>query len=266
MQFLLALVLAATVEGVVTSDGAPLPGCIVTLESVVDRRTAVSDADGRYRILAVQPGAYQILFELPGMQSSERWIGVFEGVNVQSPEELAVSVIQEQITITTCGGGPPCQQQMPLSRWELPSCDDHELDMGLIRSMERGDPSAIALMRSRYARATTYAQKHRLAGALLGRDPDDQVYWDELSGHARNFIRFQTDEGHSEEFLKWCEERGYPPDEYAGMSNGAFQTIIKDRRSRALLLEALERGVPSLTDDANEGLALQRDAGAPPRQ
>ena len=102
------------------------------------------------------------------------------------------------------------------------------------------------------------AQDCRGAAAPI---PDDGVYWDELFEHARNIVRI--DEA-SDAFVTWCQRRLYDPDEYRAVAFGALMAVAKDPRSRALLLEALERNDQSLVHVAIYGLAAQRELSALP--
>lgn len=264
MYLALVLALAAgSVQGIATTEGAPLPGCTVTLTSSAGRSTTISDSQGAYRFDSVAPGSYELLFELTGLESVQRSIEVAEGMNDQPPAEVPLSATAEAITIVCTIR--TCQNGAPSSPWERPACSDEALVDALIESMERGDRSAVALLRSRHERAETYAEKHRIAGALLRNVPDDSRYWNELLEHARNAVRFASDGGaHSEEFVQWCQERLYEPAHYAAMANDAFGRVAQDRRARSLDLEALERGVFSLAPVAIAGLAVRRDLTALP--
>ena len=167
-------------------------------------------------------------------------------------------------TITISCRMPVCEDGAPESAWELPACGDYELVTALIEGVERGDRSALALLRSRYRHAETWAEKHRIAEALLRKVPDDRAYWNELIEHARNIVRIGTGGEYPDEFVAWCEQRQYEPDDYSAMAYGALLAVSKDPRSRALLLEALDREDSVLVDAAIGGLAAQRDLSALP--
>ena len=67
-----------TVEGrVVDQQGALLPGVTVTLTGPQGAQTTVSDAEGNYRFVGVQPATYTLKAELAGFIAQEsarlRW-------------------------------------------------------------------------------------------------------------------------------------------------------------------------------------------------
>jgi hypothetical protein len=54
------LILLATVDGGVTYDGYPLPGCTITLRSATaSDRQVNADARRRYTLAGVKPGHYE---------------------------------------------------------------------------------------------------------------------------------------------------------------------------------------------------------------
>ena len=64
----------AIVGTILDEEGTPLPGVTVTLSSpdIMGEKTAITDADGRYRFPALPPGVYQVKAELPGFASVVR--------------------------------------------------------------------------------------------------------------------------------------------------------------------------------------------------
>ena len=264
MQMLATILLLAvtSVEGVVTVDGGPLPGCTITLTSASGtQRNAISDANGAYRLAAVEPGGSTLRLELSGFDPIEREIDVVvDQANVVATEELAMPEATTEELVLSCFS-PPCTEELPSSVWSYPACTDYELDTALIESMQRGDRSALDLARQRYASATTYAEKHRLAAELLRRLPDDGIYWNELREHAQNALRFSA---RGEVFERWCEERGFPPDDYEAMANSAFALAAEDPRARPMLLEALKNEDAWIFGSAILGFAKQRDESALP--
>ncbi|HVS66199.1 MAG TPA: TonB-dependent receptor [Thermoanaerobaculia bacterium] len=51
---------------IVDSDGQPLPGVTVTLTGVGAEKTQITDAQGQFRFLGLDPGSYSVLAELEG--------------------------------------------------------------------------------------------------------------------------------------------------------------------------------------------------------
>ena len=89
-----------TVRGaVVDAQGLVLPGVTVTVSSpaLQGLRTAVSDVNGNYRIVALPPGEYAVVFEIPGFEAVEETatvpLGGEIGVNaVLAPEGVTETV------------------------------------------------------------------------------------------------------------------------------------------------------------------------------
>jgi hypothetical protein len=250
----------STVEGQVMSDGYGLPGCTIRLESSTLTRTAVSDAEGRYRFVGVAEGEYEIHFELDGVRPAQQ-SALVRGELVTIPlQELRPAVI-ETITIS-CGS--VCGDNPPADRFDRPLCSDYELHTALMESARQGDASSVALLRSRYATADTYSERHRLGGALLGRGNDAEI-WNELVSDAEIALRFPHVDGEpSPEFLQHCAERGVDPDGYWQMGEDALEVAGKDPRSLALLRRALAADDDNLVYAGLLGLAAQHDVESLP--
>jgi len=246
----------SAVEGRVTIGGGPLPGCTVRLESPALTRTEVSDGEGRYRFAGVAEGEYEIHFELEGGAAPEQQSVLVRGELTTVPDQDLSFVVPETIEFT-CGRA--CSDNPPADRFDRPLCSDYELNNALMESARQGDASSVALLRSRYATADTYSERHRLAGALLRRGNDSEI-WNELVSHAGTALRFPYVNGEpSPEFLQHCAERGVDPDEYRWMGQGALEVAGKDPRSRALLRGALATDDDGLVYAAVLGLAAQGD-------
>jgi len=264
MQLLLAVALVVTsVTGTVRIEDAPLPGCAVTLTgpSGQERKT-VTDASGTYRIETEDPGHSNLTIELSGFETFQYPLFVKEGANPQPSTDLTLAIITETFT-STCGG-PPCSQEAPQSIWDQPLCSDYELDGSLIESLKRGDASSLQLLRSRHASASTYGQKHRIAEALLGVGNDCE-YWNELHAHAEIAMRFPTvDFELTDDFRRWCAERGLPAEPYGDVAFAALASISTDLRARPLMLDALKSSDLRLVSLAVLGFGMNRDESALP--
>ncbi|MBM3819268.1 MAG: TonB-dependent receptor [Acidimicrobiia bacterium] len=95
----------ATLAGEVRdASGAVLPGVTVEASSpaLIEKvRTAVTDGNGRYRIEALQPGAYTLAFSLPGFAGVRREGLSISGTGVTTVDaELRVGGVQETVTVT----------------------------------------------------------------------------------------------------------------------------------------------------------------------
>ena len=95
----------ASITGVVRDgSGAVLPGVAVEASSsvLIERvRTGVSDGTGRYRIVSLPPGTYEVTFTLQGFTTVKR-----EGVELSGSftaaidVEMGLGLIQETVTVT----------------------------------------------------------------------------------------------------------------------------------------------------------------------
>ena len=110
----LALVLAAgallaqgtgttsSLSGTVTSGGKPLPGVTVTVSSpaLQGTRTAVTGEAGGYNFPALPPGAYNVAFELEGMNKVTKKTQLSLAQPSHIDADLKVSGMSEAITVT----------------------------------------------------------------------------------------------------------------------------------------------------------------------
>jgi hypothetical protein len=91
-----------TVIGTVTaSDGSVLPGATVEARSDVlpGPRVTTTSANGGYRLPALPPGRYTILFTFPGMQELSRTADVQLDQETVADASLGVSGVQESVTV-----------------------------------------------------------------------------------------------------------------------------------------------------------------------
>ena len=109
LLFLPGLAAAQQIGGTVTdATGAVLPGVTVDVRSpeIIEQvRTAVTDGNGQYLVVALEPGTYSITYSLPGFgtlvrEGIELSLGFTANVDVQ----LTVGDIAE--TITVSGASP----------------------------------------------------------------------------------------------------------------------------------------------------------------
>ncbi len=96
------------ITGKVTdAQGAPLPGVSVeaTSPKMVGKATAVTDADGDYRLFSLPSGLYEITYTLQGFKTLKR-----EGVVVQLSQTIILNVNLDQTTleesVTVVGQSP----------------------------------------------------------------------------------------------------------------------------------------------------------------
>lgn len=92
----------ATLQGTVTTEGAPLPGVTVTITSpsLQGTRTAVTSGTGAYIFPGIPPGEYTASFELEGMRTVTKQVTVQLAQTARADADLAVSSLTEAITVT----------------------------------------------------------------------------------------------------------------------------------------------------------------------
>lgn len=96
---------AGSIAGTVRDEsGAVLPGVTVEVSSpsLIEKvRTTVTEADGTYQIQELRPGAYEVVFTLPGFATLRReGIQLTSGFTATINATLTVSTLQETITVT----------------------------------------------------------------------------------------------------------------------------------------------------------------------
>ena len=96
---------ATSITGVVRdTSGGILPGVTVEAASpaLIEKvRSVVTDAEGRYRIVELRPGAYSVTFTLPGFSTLRReGIELTTGFTATVNADLAVGSLEETITVT----------------------------------------------------------------------------------------------------------------------------------------------------------------------
>jgi hypothetical protein len=99
----------ATISGTVTDmTGGVLPGVTIEASSPVligKARIGISDENGRYQLLDLQPGAYRVTFTLPGFSVVQRdGINLTAGFAASVNVELSTGTLTE--TITVSGSSP----------------------------------------------------------------------------------------------------------------------------------------------------------------
>src|SRR5215510_3991761 len=88
---------------VVDQQGGVLPGVDVTLTAVSiggQPRTTVTDAQGQFRFLNLDPGTYKVATNLSGFNKMEREVIVTTGVNADISFSMGVKSVEETVTVT----------------------------------------------------------------------------------------------------------------------------------------------------------------------
>ncbi len=103
---------AGSIMGLVTSDGVPMPGVTVTVQSKdYPTRTAVTDANGRYTFLGLTHGRYVVTTQLAGFTPQTYTVNVTAKEGVALANEMRVTSVSESITVTA--SSPSDQQWLP---------------------------------------------------------------------------------------------------------------------------------------------------------
>jgi hypothetical protein len=98
----------ADILGIVRdTSGAVVPGVTITARHVDTGlvRTAVSDTEGRYRLIALPAGPYELTAELAGFQTVVRK-GIVLTIGMRANENLTMSVARLQESVTVTGESP----------------------------------------------------------------------------------------------------------------------------------------------------------------
>jgi len=92
------------IYGTVTDQqGGVLPGVDVTLTAVSiggQPRTTVTDSQGQFRFLNLDPGTYKVSTNLTGFTKMERDVIVTTGVNTNIAFPMSVRSVEETVTVT----------------------------------------------------------------------------------------------------------------------------------------------------------------------
>lgn len=95
---------SAVIAGTISdTQGGVLPGVTITVTNAESGtvRTAVSEADGKYRVAGLAPGRYNLNAELPGFQTVEvKDLTLVIGQEYTRDFQLGLSTLQESVTVT----------------------------------------------------------------------------------------------------------------------------------------------------------------------
>lgn len=226
---------AATLSGRVLADDLPLPGCSVRVAA----QTVIANASGEYTFKNLSAGTYEISFTLDDYLPLKYPLRIREGENIFPDVSLIVQ--PDEVVIRT---DSPCFPQFPSTRLDPPACVDFDRDNVLIAHADGGDAAAVGLLHARFATTLSRIERHRIAAAILAHpDGEDESIWEELAAEARKALDLPDEDGDDGryDFLD------------------ALRTAAVDRRSRPILLDALNSGDTTLASLAVEGLARQHD-------
>ena len=98
-----AQLVGANLGGVVTDQsGGALPGVTVTVTNRGNgfQQVLVTEADGKYRAVALQPGAYEVTADLTGFTQQTRQITLTVGADATLDLELGVGALSETVMVS----------------------------------------------------------------------------------------------------------------------------------------------------------------------
>jgi len=93
---------AANIAGVIADEsGAALPGVTVTITNTANGRAQalVTNDEGRFRAVALQPGPYEVAAELQGFATVRRGVTLVVGADATLDLTLGVAALAETITV-----------------------------------------------------------------------------------------------------------------------------------------------------------------------
>jgi len=92
---------AGSVTGLVQDEqGGVIPGANVTLRGPDASYEFVTDRDGAFRFLSLEPGAYKLAASLSGFKTTERDVIVSAGRNADAPLTLRIATLVESVTVS----------------------------------------------------------------------------------------------------------------------------------------------------------------------
>ena len=94
---------AVIIGTIVDAQGGVLPGVALTLRNIETgtTRTALSEADGKYRVAALPPGRYDLTAELSGFSNAEvKDVTLTLGLELRRDLTMSLQGVQESLTVT----------------------------------------------------------------------------------------------------------------------------------------------------------------------
>ena len=119
-----AQLVGANLGGVITDQsGGALPGVTVT---VTNRGTGfehvlVTEADGKFRVVAMQPGAYDVIADLTGFTPQRRQITLTVGADATLNLVLDVGALSETVMVSASAALVEVTRSQPSSASPMPT-------------------------------------------------------------------------------------------------------------------------------------------------
>lgn len=117
-QPVFAQLVGANLGGVVTDQsGGALPGVTVTITHRGNgfHHVLVTEADGKYRAVALQPGGYDVTADLTGFTRQTRQLNLTVGADATLDFELGVGVLSETVMVSGTGALVEVTRSQPSS-------------------------------------------------------------------------------------------------------------------------------------------------------
>jgi beta-lactamase regulating signal transducer with metallopeptidase domain len=144
--------------GVVTDQsGGVIPGATVAIAGA--RRTAITDANGRYSMANLEPGQYEMVVQMTGFRPSRAIVRIDPAIEATRDVRLTIGTVTESLNIRCIGGW--VKSRRPNRRWRgrRKSCVPSRPPRPWRRSRRRWPPRH----RARCAWAETSASRRRFA-------------------------------------------------------------------------------------------------------
>ena len=113
-----AQVVGANLSGIVTDQsGGALPGVTVTVTNQGNgfQQVFITEGDGKYRAVALQPGRYELTAELSGFTRQSRQLSLTVGADATLDLELGVGVLSETVMVSGKGALVEVTRSQPSS-------------------------------------------------------------------------------------------------------------------------------------------------------
>jgi outer membrane receptor protein involved in Fe transport len=156
------------------ATGAPLQNVTISVRGSADGST-LTGRDGRFQLLNLPEGDYELDAELSGFAPARRVVRVVTGQTADVAVTLAVHVL-EQTVVTAAKTGERDVQKLPMAISVLPAADLHRTESHSIAQIAGLAPSVTFSQNSDFSQLTIRGIGSNVVFA--GSDPSSAVYLD----------------------------------------------------------------------------------------